>query len=56
MTIGLRVSEEEEDAGLDHALHQERGYVFAEHDEPSVRSKKKYKQMPGRTDLAAAKE
>src|SRR6202035_3781150 len=55
MTMGLRVSEEEEDAGLDHALHQERGYVFAEPEEPEKQPEKKFKKMPGGAELAAVK-
>lgn len=27
-TIGLRVSEDDEEEGLDLALHDERGYIF----------------------------
>lgn len=56
MTMGLRVSEEEEDVGLDHALHQERGYVFVEHDEPEQQPEKEFKKMPSGAELAAIKE
>lgn len=56
LTMGLRVSEEEETAGLDHALRQERGYVFVEHDELDVPPKKKYKQLPGQAGLTVVKE
>lgn len=56
VTMGLRVSEQAEHAGLDHALHEEQGYVFAEHDEPDVQKEKKFKKMPGDVGLAAVKE
>lgn len=36
MTMGLRVSTEDEHAGLDHALHKEKGYAFAESDDAKL--------------------
>ena len=60
MTIGLRVSAEEEDTGLDHALHRERGYAFFDHDEPipsvDVVEKKYMKKMPRRAVPVPVKE
>jgi Amt family ammonium transporter len=56
MTMGLRVSEEEEDAGLDHALHRERGYVFAEQGDLEQQPEKKFKKVPRGAELAAVKE
>jgi hypothetical protein len=54
--MGLRVSAEAEDSGLDHALHREQGYVFVEHDEPSVLNGKSFVKAPRQTAAAAVKE
>jgi ammonium transporter, Amt family len=53
--MGLRVSAEEEHTGLDHALHSERGYVFAETDEPEAKGKRRVK-LPGGVQPVAVKE